>query len=135
MNEQINQLVQAAGLASRAGRWQEAERLWMQVRAIAPQHPQALYSLGIHALQRGDTGGAVELLQAAHNAAPDDPMILLSIGMVQRERGNSDGEWQAIGAALAIDAYFLPGLLAKAAYLERQGHARAAAQAYRNALT
>ncbi|WP_441820981.1 aspartyl/asparaginyl beta-hydroxylase domain-containing protein [Lysobacter sp. TAB13] len=135
LNEQINQLVQAAGLASRAGRWQEAERLWMQVRAIAPQHPQALYSLGIHALQRGDTGGAVELLQAAHNAAPDDPMILLSIGMVQRERGNSDGEWQAIGAALAIDAYFLPGLLAKAAYLERQGHARAAAQAYRNALT
>ncbi|MGO1071813.1 aspartyl/asparaginyl beta-hydroxylase domain-containing protein [Lysobacter sp. CA199] len=135
MNDQINQLVQSAGLASRAGRWQEAERLWNQVRALAPQHPQALYSLGIHALQRGDSAGALELLQAAHQAAPNDPMILLSIGMIQRERGQHDGEWEAINAALALDAYFLPGLLAKAAWFERQGHARAAAQAYVNALT
>lgn len=135
MNEQVNQLVQSAGLASRAGRWQDAERLWQQVRALAPQHPQALYSLGIHALQRGDTAGAQELLQAAHNAAPQDPMILLSIGVVERERGNVQGEWDAIQAALARDAYFLAGLLAKAAWLERQGQARAAAQAWRNALT
>jgi aspartyl/asparaginyl beta-hydroxylase (cupin superfamily) len=135
LNEQVNQLVQAAGLASRAGRWQEAEALWGQVRNLAPQHPQALYSLGIHALQRGDTRGAVELLQAAHRAAPNDPMILLSIGMVQRERGDANAEWEAISAALVADPYFLAGLLAKAAFLERTGKARAAAQAYRNALT
>lgn len=135
LSEQINQLVQAAGLASRAGRWQEAERLWQQVRALAPQHPQALYSLGVHALQRGDVQGAIELLQAAHHAAPRDPMILLSIGMVERERGNAQAESEAIHAALALDPYFLAGLLAKASWLERQGQARAAAQAWRNALT
>ncbi len=135
VNAQVDQLVQAAGLASRAGRWQEAEGLWRQVRAIAPQHPQALYSLGIHALQRGDTQEAVALLQAAHQAAPRDPMILLSLGMVQRERGDSAAEGEAIAASLAIDPYFLPGLLAKAGYRERQGQARAAAQDYRNALT
>ncbi|WP_428992585.1 aspartyl/asparaginyl beta-hydroxylase domain-containing protein [Lysobacter antibioticus] len=135
LSQQIDQLVQAAGLASRAGRWQEAERLWQQVRALAPQHPQALYSLGIHALQRGDAGAAVELLQAAHRAAPNDPMILLSLGMVQRERGDAQAEWEAIGAALTLDPYFLAGLLAKAAYLERHGRAREAAQAYKNALT
>lgn len=135
MNEQVNQLVQSAGLASSAGRWQDAERLWNQVRAISPRHPQALYSLGIHALQRGDTLGALELLQAAHQTAPNDPMILLSVGMVQRERADSDGEWQAISAALALDPYFLAGLLAKASFLERGGQSRAAAQAYRNALT
>lgn len=135
LNEQVNQLVQAAGLASRAGRWQEAEKLWQQVRAIAPQHPQALYSLGIHAFQQGDTQGAIELLHAAHRAAPNDPMILLSIGVVQRERGNSAAEWEAISASLAADPYFLAGLLAKASFFERSGKPRAAADAYRNALT
>ena len=82
MTDQVNALVQAAGQAANSGRWQDAERLWTQVRGLAPNHPQALYSLGVHAFQRGDTNGALELLVAAHAAAPADPLILMTTGVV-----------------------------------------------------
>ena len=64
MTQQVNALVQAAGQAANAGRWEEAERLWSQVRTLAPDNPQALYSLGVHAFQRGDLSGAIEYLRA-----------------------------------------------------------------------
>ena len=134
MNDQVNALVQAAGQAAATGRWQDAERLWSQVRSLAPRHPQALYSLGVHAFQRADFAGALELLKAAHTAAPNDPLTLMTIGVVQRERGDATGEWQAINDCLTVDPYFLPGLLSKAGFLERQGRIRAAAGVYRDVL-
>ena len=134
MNDQVNALVQAAGQAANSGRWQDAERLWTQVRGLAPNHPQALYSLGVHAFQRGDLNGALELLVAAHAAAPADPLILMTTGVVQRERGDIEGEWRAIEATLAADPYFLPGLISKAGFLERRGQVKAAAGVYRDVL-
>ncbi len=134
MTAQVDALVQAAGQAANAGRWQDAERLWSQVRTLAPDHPQALYSLAIHAFQRGDFTGAMELLKAANAAAPDDPLILMTASVVQRERGDIDGEWQAIIDCLVIDPYFLPGMLSKAGFLERQGRTKAAANVYRDVL-
>ena len=79
MTTQVTQLVQAAGQAATSGRWQEAERLWQQVRKIEPQHPQALFSLGFHALQRGDVGGALEFLRAARAVAPNDVVLLMTL--------------------------------------------------------
>ena len=134
MDDQINALARSAGQAAGAGRWQEAEQLWGQVLALAPGHPQALYSLGVHAFQRGDLAGALEYLNAAHAAAPSDPLVLMTLGVVLRERGDLDGEWQAINACLAADAYFLPGLISKAVFLERQGQVKAAARVYRDVL-
>ena len=134
MNDQVNALAQAAGQAARVGRWQEAERLWGQVRTLAPKHPQALYSLGVHAFQRGDFAGAIETLREAHLAAPHDPLVLMTTSVVWRERGDAAQEWQAINACLAIDPYFLPGLLSKAAFMERQGRTRGAANVYRDVL-
>lgn len=134
VSDALAQLIQRAGAAANEGRWQDAERLWSQVRQVDPGHPQALYSLGIHALQRGDNTAALELLRAAQQAAPGDPLIPLSIAMVLRESGDAAGEWEAIHQALAIDAYFLPGLLGKGVLLERVRGARSAAEVYRNAL-
>ena len=134
VSDALAQLIQRAGAAANEGRWQDAERLWSQVQQVDPGHPQALYSLGIHALQRGDNAAALELLRAAQQAASGDPLIPLSIAMVLRESGDAAGEWEAIHQALAIDAYFLPGLLGKGALLERVRGARSAAGVYRNAL-
>ncbi|CAH2707626.1 TPR-REGION domain-containing protein [Xanthomonas campestris pv. nigromaculans] len=133
-NEQIAALIAEAGAAASAGQWQQAEQLWAQVRQLAPAHPQALYSLGVHAYQRGDTTAALEYLSGARASSPGDPMIVLTIAVVKQAQGDLDGEWQAIGTALALDAYFLPGLLAKAAFLEARGRPRAAAAVYRDAL-
>ncbi|MCX7556932.1 aspartyl/asparaginyl beta-hydroxylase domain-containing protein [Xanthomonadaceae bacterium JHOS43] len=134
LDNDLRTLIDAAGSAASAGRWQEAERLWAQVRAIDPNHVQALFSLGVHAFQRGDRDGAIELLQAAQQRAPRDPMIPLSIARVHRDAGRSAPQWNAIVASLTIDPYFLPGLLEKAEFLEREHQPREAASVFRNAL-
>jgi aspartyl/asparaginyl beta-hydroxylase (cupin superfamily) len=130
----LQSLVQAAGAAVNQGRWQEAERLWTQVRSLDPKHPQALYSLGVHAYRRGDLTGALQILQEAHAVAPRDPVVLLSTAVVLREMGDGSGELRAIDAALGIEPYLLAALLAKAANIERHVGARAAAPIWRNAL-
>lgn len=132
---QLASLVSAAGAAAAAGRWQEAEQLWSRVHAADPEHVQALFSLGVHAMQRGDIPASLAYLQQARMRSPRDPMIAMTIGRVHREAGQADLEWGMLIAALEIDPYFLPGLLGKAEFLERQGKARAAAAAFRDVLT
>ncbi len=134
MSEHLQALIAAAGSAANARRWDEAERLWSQVRALEPGNVQALFSLGVHAHQRGDARGALELLRAARTGAPADPMLALTTAVVHRDLGETAQEWAAIGSALALDAYFLPALLAKAEFLERERRTRAAAAVFRDAL-
>ncbi len=130
----VRQVSAAADAAAREGRWAEAERLWMEVRRLEPGHPRALYSLGMHALQRNDLRAAKDLLAEASAAAPQEVVVLHSLGVVLGRLGETDAELQAIDRALAIDAYFLPGMLAKAGWLERSGARVQAAAMYRNCL-
>lgn len=130
----INALAKAATLAANEGRWNEAEQLWRSVLALDSRHPQALYSLGVHAFKRGQLTEALQALQAAHAVSPADPVVLLTLSVVLREQGDSVAELKAIDAALAADPYFLAGLLAKASHLERHGRPKAATAIYRNAL-
>jgi aspartate beta-hydroxylase len=134
VNQSLQALVEAAGKAASQGRWSEAEQQWRHVLAIDPRHPQALYSLGVHAFKRGEWKDALHWLRTAHAVTPRDPVIALSISVVLREQGDSAGELAAIDAALAADPYFLAGLLARGAHMERHGQARAAVEVYRNAL-
>lgn len=133
LSEQLRLMAESAAKAAGQGRWQEAESLWHRVLQQAPNHPQALYSLGVHAYRRGQLDEALRLLQAALQTGAD-PVILLTLAVVLRERGDILGEAQAIDRALSLDPYFLPGLLAKASIAERQARPRAAAAIYRDAL-
>src|SRR5690349_8529246 len=133
MSDTLDQLDRAATQAANAGRWDEAERLWMQMRGRAPNNRNALWGLGFSALQRGDAPKARQLLGAAHKAAPQDKVVLLTLAMACKECGDFDGEANALTGALTLDAYYLPALLAKAAMLERQGHPDTPT-AYSNAL-
>lgn len=130
----IQTLVAAATSAVNHGRWDQAEASWAQVLALDPCHPQALYSLGVHAFKRGQLADALRYLQAAHASAPGDPAVLLAVSVVLREQGDDGGELRAIEASLTADPYFLPALLAKAAHLETHGLPKPAAAVYRNAL-
>lgn len=134
MSSDIDALAGAATRAANQGRWAEAEKLWSEVRAQAPKHPQALYSLGVHAFRRGDLAAAQALLREAHEANPREPMVLLSLSVVLRERGDAAGEIGAIDAALALDPYLLGALVAKAEFVQRRAGPRAAAPLWRNAL-
>jgi aspartyl/asparaginyl beta-hydroxylase (cupin superfamily)/Tfp pilus assembly protein PilF len=134
MSTSLNELARQATQAASAGRWQEAESLWKKVLRRAPAHPQALSSLGIHALQKGDVQGGIKRLESARKAAPDDLFVLMTLCDVYRQTGASDAERDVIDAALAVDAYFAPALLAKGAWFERAGQASLAATTYANAL-
>ena len=130
----VDQLVRAANQAAAEGRWQDAQDLWFEVRRVQPDNIHALFSLGVHALQRDDRQRALELLRRARQVAPNDPLVLLTLSSAYRVRGDAENELEAITASLAADAYYLPALLAKASWLERAGLAVAAAAMYGNAL-
>jgi aspartate beta-hydroxylase len=130
MATQVEQLVAVAGQLANAGRWDEAERAWLEVRKLEPRHPKALFSLGVHALKRGDVSGAFDLLWAARAEAPRDLLVLMTLAAACRQRGEGPAEREAIESALAIDAYFLPAMLAKASWLERFGSADSAATTF-----
>lgn len=131
---EIDRWAEAASRAAAEGRWQDAEQAWRRVLQLDPRHPGALYSVGVHAFQSGKLDEALQAFQAANAARPGDPVVLLSIARIFRERGEADAEYRAINTALASDPYFLPGLLAKAEFLERTGRPKVAVTVYRNAL-
>lgn len=131
---EIARWVEAASRAAAEGRWQEAEQAWGRVLKLDPRHPEALYSIGVHAFRGGRLDEALQAFQTLNAARPRDPVVLVSIARVFRERGDANAEQHAINAALTADPYFLPGLVAKAELLERTGHAKAAVAVYRNAM-
>ncbi len=135
MTRLVDELARAAGQAANAGRWEEAERKWSELNALDPRHAQALFSLGVHAMQRDDLARAEQLLTAAVEAAPRDLLTLLTLAAVLGRRGDTAREMGAIEAALAVDPYFLPAMLAKATALEGGGRAAEAAVMHRHALT
>jgi aspartate beta-hydroxylase len=134
MAAQTEQLVEQAARLASSGHWDEAERVWLEVRKRDPQHPRALFSLGVHALKRGDGAGAHALLTAARKLAPNDLLVLMTLCAACQHRGDSEGEREAIEAALTVDPYFLPALLAKGRWLERFGTPTGAAAMFGNAL-
>ena len=133
---QIGGLVQAAQRAMQSGRADEAMRIWEQVRALSPEHPQALFFLGQHALMRNrNAPAAIELFQRAAKADPSSPMIPLNLSFAYRAAGDAANEMAALTHALAIDPYFYPALLARGVLLERMGKKRQAAQTYKDVIT
>lgn len=134
MAAHIEQLVEQANRLASSGRWDEAEQIWLEVRRRDPQHPRAFFSLGVHALKRGDGVAAHELLAAARKLAPTDLLVLMTLCAACHHLGLAEGEREAIESALTIDPYFLPALLAKSTWLERFGTRAAAAAMFANAL-
>lgn len=134
MAEDVSQLVRQAEAAANSGRWSEAEGIWREVRRRDPKSAKAVFSLGVHAMQRRDFVGACALLEEASRLNPHDPFTLLTLSKARREKGDEGGEGEAIDAALAADPYYLPAVLAKAQRLERVGARATAAMFYRTAV-
>lgn len=134
MADDINQLIRAAETAVNSGKWNEAEDIWREVRRRDPANPKASFSLGVHAMRDRDFIAACDYFEEARRTNPRDPFLLLTLSKARRERGDDGGEAEAIEAALAADPYFMPAILAKAAWMERHGAVAPAAMFYRTAL-
>jgi len=95
MNDRVELLAARAGQLANAGQWDEAERTWLEVRRLAPRHAKALFSLGVHALKRGDTAAAHELLREARKESPGDLLVLMMLVAACRQREDLAAEREA----------------------------------------
>ena len=85
----------------RAGRLAEAEKIYRQILAQQPDHPDALHRLGMLTDQLGRPDAAVELIQRAIDLRPNLPGAHSNLGNCAGERRTirrgyrfaSDGPW------------------------------------------
>ncbi len=123
----------AAGL-HRAGRLDEAERLYREALALDPDEPVVLHYLGVLLHDRGDSAHAVELLERAVALAPKWPEFHANLGMVLRKLGRTDEAAESYRRSLALQPdnavthYNLGNLLAA------EGRLDEALTAYRRAV-
>lgn len=106
----------------------------------AGAHACALASAGAvpsRALRIGakNPARARDLFEQAAAADTDSPVLPLNLSYAFRDLGDDQRETDAIVRALTIDPYFVPALLAKGELLERSGQKKAAARAFKDALT
>ena len=134
MSVPVTQLAEQAMQSARSGRTEEAEKLWREILGAQPRHTQALRNLGTHAMQRGDTGEALKLLEAARLTAPTDLFVLLMLADARKTAGDADGEFEAIQWALAVDPLYVPALLKKGRWYECRNKDVRAGAAYADAL-
>lgn len=117
----VAQLLSAAAAEQRAQRPHAAIQYLEQVVAMVPDHPQALNSLGTHALGMDDFARAREFFGRAAAADPNEPVLWLNLARAHRELGYDEGELAALDRILALDARFFMALLRKAHLFQRRG--------------
>jgi len=103
----INQTLAAAVTHHRAGRLDDAERIYRQVLAVVPNQPHALYLLGTLKGQRGQSDAAVELIGRAISLAPERALYHSNLGECLRMAGKPGPAVAACQRAIAIQ----PGLV------------------------
>jgi aspartate beta-hydroxylase len=131
---QIEQLVKAAGDASKQGDFARAETLWQSVLKQAPTHPEANFALGFHAFQRKQLDVASNLFRTALSASTSTTGFKFTVARALQQVGDADGVMLALDATLAADPYHLQAILMKAKLLAQQGQSASAAEHFSNAL-
>jgi predicted Zn-dependent protease len=104
MNEPQTRLtvVQALELAiehHRAGRLQDAERLYRAILDVQPQHPDANHNLGVLAVGVGKVEAALPLFKKALEARPDVEQFWLSYADALLRAGQLNAARQVIALA------------------------------------
>ncbi len=98
--------LEAALALHRAGRLAEAEAVYRQILAGAPQHPDALHLLGLVAHQQGDSRRAVELIGRAIGLHGNVAALHNNLGEAHRSLGEYPQAIAAYEQALRLDPNF-----------------------------
>jgi|HubBroStandDraft_1064217.scaffolds.fasta_scaffold00567_14 tetratricopeptide (TPR) repeat protein len=86
----------------RAGRLDEAERLYEAALALDPDDADTLHYLGVLAHQRGDHGRAVELIGRAARVRPDSAQMFCNLAEAERSAGRPAEAEASCRRALAL---------------------------------
>ena len=110
-----------ASEAWRQGRPDEASDLLLALVGREPGHVGALNTLGMIALNQGDSGGAIAWLERAAEAAPDAPPVRFNLFQALDLAGEPERALDTLDSALRADPNYLPANIMKADLLERLG--------------
>lgn len=127
---EIDALEAQAKLASKAGRDDEAERLWYKLLEADPAHVRALIVNGQHAYRRGEMLTARTLFQRLVSGMGADCQAWINLALTCQALKDERGEEDAIRGALTADPGDLVALILRANLLEKQGHHHEAAWAH-----
>jgi tetratricopeptide (TPR) repeat protein len=126
--------LQSAIVHHRAGRLQDAARIYQQILAADPTHADALHLLGLVAHQEGDPLRAIELVQKAIALDERHPAFHNSLGDVYRATGRLADAKAAYLRAIALDPQAHEPYFNLALLHQLEGDAKAAAERCRQAL-
>lgn len=119
----------------RAGRVAAAERLYLELLAAQPGHPEALHHLGLLRAQGGRAGEAAELIRRAIDGDPGAALPHYNLGIVLQELGRIEEAIGSYRSALALDPLAASAWVNLGNALAAQGDDAAAEDAYGQALS
>jgi tetratricopeptide (TPR) repeat protein len=115
------ELLQSGVELHRAGQWDAAARLYEQILAETPAHPQALHYLGMLRHQQGNDSQAVELLGRAVLYWPQFSALHANLAEAYRSLGQFDAAIASCQAALALQPDFPEALCNLGLALQESG--------------
>lgn len=116
MDAELAGLITHGQRAHRDGDLAAAEAAYRRVLADDPDQPDALHYLGVLTWQRGDAGGALELVTRARRRAPQDAALASNLGLVLRSLERDEEAERAFREAVTLrpdhaEAWYNLGLL------------------------
>jgi tetratricopeptide (TPR) repeat protein len=133
-DDQLRDTLAAAFDARRAGRQDEANRLFHLILRGRGEHPLALNALGMAALAGNAFAAAADLFARAIAVDPAAPELRMNLARAHRGLGNEAAERAALDAALDIDQRHFMALVRLAEWHERHDDATAAAERWGHVL-
>jgi protein O-GlcNAc transferase len=130
----VSETLRLAIQEHRANHLEQAEQAYRQVLEIQPNHPEALYGLGVLAQQRGNLPVANKFLSTASKVQPDSVKIWFTLANLRQLQGQLPEAEDAYRKAIALrpDAVSIYNNLGYT--LQQQGKWQEAINCYEKAL-
>jgi tetratricopeptide (TPR) repeat protein len=133
-SQEVAEILQLALQYQRANRLAEAEQQYRQILAKHPEHPEALYGLGMLAQQMGEFQTSEQWLSAALQVQPDSVKSWFGLGNLHSAQGRFQEAAIAYRQALDLQPDSLPIYNNLAYALQQQGLFDEAINYYQKAL-
>jgi len=130
----LDEAIAIAVLFQKNEQWAEARKLYDQVLAAAPDHPDALHYAGILAHQEGRGEEAVRLIERSLEVAPDRADCYSNLGLALKALGKVDEAVAAYRRAIELNPGHANAHSNLGVLLRAQGDPAGSEDAYRTAI-